>query len=659
MAIEIPDDDRDLVSFARQEIRSNELPNVVFRMGRKLGDGAMGVAYFGMRLSENGRSPIVMKLIRPEYVIDAGETASLVFKKEAVALARLNDRVPPTPFVVRLIDLGSTLVRQRGREFPLPWLALEYVHGGAEGTTLTERVVYSVEKTRYAFDAERAAHAIECIAKGLTAVHEVGVIHRDLTPNNVLCCGFGSEEIFKLSDFGLARPTGITGTFGGMAIGTIGFAPPEQAALDARLIGTWSDVFSFGVVVYFLLTGQAYFPTGSLGESLAAVRSVRRPSITNSPLLSPELRERDAACRGIDQALAQATAARPEERPRNAALFAATLLPWLKSDSRSRAPASMRRLRSVIEPVGDDSRKGWKWTVRQVPTGERIVRSVAWDGDGRCLAATSDGLAFWNGTSWLSAPTGELPDPRGVRFVHRVSAGSWLVGGDKATLALYTGEGVSDIVHGPNPDQSFSLASGDFDDLAVVVGTLEGTPPVLYALCSRRWLKPMPLDKALTINGLARIGDDRWLVTGRRSDGAGFTALYRPLMWDAVFLPVPKVRALMACAGRVDRNLGVAVGADGLVGWIDADDKLQHLTLPEKPDLSAAAIDVSGRYWVGGGGSIWLRPTDGQWSVAWRNPEWVSPIVSLFADVGIVIGLTADGGIVEGRPASGEPITVV
>lgn len=650
MTIEIPDEDHDLSSFAHHEIASSEVPGVVFRIGRKLGDGAMGVAYLGMRVSEHGRSPVVLKLIRPEYVLDAGETASLVFQKEAVALARLNDRVPPTPFVVRLIDLGTTRVRHRRREFALPWLALEYVHGGAEGTTLTERVVYSVEKTRYAFDPDRAAHAIECIAKGLEAVHEVGVIHRDVTPNNVLCCGFGDEEIFKISDFGLARPVGVVGTFGGMAIGTVGFAPPEQAALDARQIGSWSDVFSFGVVVYFLLTGQAYFPTGSLGESLAAVRQPARPSITLSPLLSPELRDRDAACRGIDQALAQATAARPEERPRTAALFAATLLPWLKTESRQRPP-SIRRLKSVLGPALDESRQGWKWTVRQVPAGDRVVRSVAWDGDGRCLAATSDGLAFWNGTSWLDAPTGQLPDGRGVRFVQRVSAGAWLVGGDGATLAVYTGDGVSEVVRGPNPEQSFSLASGDFDDLAVVVGTSSSGPPVLYALCARRWLKPMPFDKAASVTGLARIADDRWLVTGRRHDGVGFAALYNPLMWDAVLLRVPKVRALLACAGRSDRRLSLAVGAEGVVGWMQGD-QFEHLTLPGTPDLSAAAIDVSGRYWVGGAGAIWLRTTDGTWSVAWKKPEWVSPIVSLFADVGIVIGMTADAGIVEGRPAS-------
>jgi eukaryotic-like serine/threonine-protein kinase len=174
---------------------------------------------------------------------------------------------------------------------------------------------------------------------------------------------------------------------------------------------------------------------------------------------------------------------------------------------------------------------------------------------------------------------------------------------------------------------------------------------VLYALCGRRWLKPLPLDKAASVTGLARIGDDRWLVTGRRTDKVGFAAVYVPLMWDAVLLPVPKVRALLACGGRADRNLGLVAGAEGVVGWMEGNE-LQHVTLPGAPDLSAAAIDISGRYWVGGAGSIWVRPADEKWALAWRSPEWLSPIVSLFADIGVVIGLSADGGIVQGRPAS-------
>ncbi len=516
MTIVIPAEDEKLRALTRHDIASHREPNVRFRLGSLLGSGAMGIAYFGMREAADGRSPVVIKLLKPEYVVQAGETARLIVEKEAVALSRLNNRVPPTPFVVRMVDAGTVSVNFHNKTFELPWLALEYVHGGAEGTTLTERVAYSVEKTGYAFDPVRAAHAVDCIAKGVEAVHEVGVIHRDMTPNNVLCCGFGEEEIFKISDFGLARPIGLTATFGGIVVGTVGYAPPEQAALDDRRIGTWSDVFTFAVDIFFMLTGRSYFPTRSPSEALALVKSPNRPSILGSALLSPELRDQPAACTGVDLALKLATAARPEERPRTAQIFASMIVPWLKGGPRSR-PVASRRLESVAPPPDHQPRPttGWGWTVRHRPADEHVVRSVAWDGDGRCLAATSEGLQFWNGTSWLAAPTRDLPNPRGIRFVQRMSAGNWLVGGDEATLATYSADGVSEVVRGPAPDVSFSQASGDFDDLAVVVGESDG-PPVLYALSSRRWLKPLPLDGVARVAALARVGDDSWLVGGRQ-----------------------------------------------------------------------------------------------------------------------------------------------
>src|SRR4029079_9836353 len=157
--------------------------------------------------------------------------------------------VPPTPFVVRFIDTSTLPVGYNGREVIVPWLVVEYVHGGAEGTTLSERVENSLRSTGSAFNAARAAHAIECLASGLLAVHEVGVIHRDLKPDNVLCCGFGEDEILKLADFRVARPAGVA-TFTGAIVGTPGFVAPELMAGDPNAIGTWSDIFSLGTTIF-------------------------------------------------------------------------------------------------------------------------------------------------------------------------------------------------------------------------------------------------------------------------------------------------------------------------------------------------------------------------------------------------------------------------
>ena len=647
MAIAIPNEDDDFSTLARHPIPS-ERPDTHYRLGRLLGAGSMGFAYFGMRATPQGKTPIVMKLLRPEYVLQSGRTGALIVQKEVEALTRLNSRVPPTPFVVQLIDAGTVALEMGGRRFDLPWLALEYVHGGAEGTTLAERVVYSVEHTDYAFDRERAAHAVECMAQGIDAIHEVGVLHRDLTPNNVLCCGFGADEIFKITDFGLARPIGVAATFGGIVVGTIGYAPPEQAALDDRRIGSWSDVFTFAVDFFFLLTGRSYFTASTPSEMLLAAKSAERKSIRDSPLLSPELAADEESCAALDLAIARATALRPEERPQTAALFASTVMPWLRRPGKRSAVVD-RRIESVT-PTGQQARAGFHWTLRHRDEGDRVLRSVAWDGDGRCLAATNEGLSFWDGAEWRSAPTQDLPAPQGIRFVHRRAAGRWVVGGDQATLATYTSRGVRDVVRGPSGSETFVAADGDFDDLAVVVGVRPEGPPVLYTLTSRRWLKPLPLAKAAAISGLARIADDRWLVTGRRHNNRGFVAEVSPLQWDAVELSIPRVRAVVACGARADRNYGLAVGSDGLVARI-INGRCHAETLKGSPDLSAAAIDVAGRAWVAAARRIWMRPFigDAEFVPVWEEPSLVAPIVSLFADVGRVIAIAADGCVVEGR----------
>src|SRR5262249_33828073 len=160
-------------------------------------------------------------------------------------------------FVVRFVDTGTVFVPAL-RDVELPWIALEYVHGGTEGTTLEHRVTYSVRNTGYAFDPARAAHAIECIAEGLTAIHDASGVHRDLTPGNVLCCGFGASEVLKIADFGIARPSGLQATFGGVVLGTPGYAAPEQSFASDGEVGPSTDVFSFACLAYFALTGEQY-----------------------------------------------------------------------------------------------------------------------------------------------------------------------------------------------------------------------------------------------------------------------------------------------------------------------------------------------------------------------------------------------------------------
>src|SRR5262245_54459787 len=93
--------------FAGMALPSETTPGVTYRLERRLGEGGTAVAYFAERESREGKSPAVVKVILPTVMQQAGDTARMVVQKEAVALGRLNERVPTCPFVVRLMDVGS------------------------------------------------------------------------------------------------------------------------------------------------------------------------------------------------------------------------------------------------------------------------------------------------------------------------------------------------------------------------------------------------------------------------------------------------------------------------------------------------------------------------------------------------------------------------
>jgi serine/threonine protein kinase len=628
------------------ELPSELQPGVTYRISHVLGGGGMSVAFFAMRLAPDGQMPVVVKVLGPNMVRGAGNKGLLAVRKEAVALGRLNERVPPTPFVVRLVDVGSLPFEDAGTPLELPWLAIEYVHGGAEGTTLEERVESSLEQTGHAFDPERAAHAVECLGQGLTAIHEVGVIHRDIKPDNVLCCSFGAEELFKIADFGIARPLGMQGTFGTIRMGAPGYAAPEQ--LLGREVDAASDVFSFAAVIHYLLTGEHFFEGEGVREIMAAIKNPERRSITERVYLSPLLRERPEACAVIDAALAQATAFEREHRMPSVAVLANIIVPALRSHAGSaRSSGPLRRTLLTDVPP---STVHLMWTPRHFPGEDRVIRGAAWDGDGQCMTVTPAGLSFWDGIAYRPVPdTGALPQG-GIHFVLRVDAGAWLVGGDGGLISLCTPHGTTTMMRGPDPEVRLVLASGDMNELCVFVGTQEAEPPMLYCLAAGHWIKPAVLRRAASVSSLSRLDGERWIVTGRTRDGEGFAVIYEPLRWEVRRIKVPECRAYLAAATRSDLGLGMIVGAGGRTVRLDGEG-LHPAIIEGEPDLSITTIDPARRIWAASAGAIWVQdPFAGAvWRRVFAGDGWNVPFVSMFADVGRVVAMTADGGILEGR----------
>lgn len=627
-------------------IASDFQPGVSYRLERLIGEGGSGTAYLALRQAADGLSPVVVKLVRPPP--GAGRvSAEILVQKEAVALGRLNERVPPTPFVVRFIDTGAASVFEES----MPWIAIEYVHGGVEGTTLEDRVVYSMHRTNFAFDPVRALHTVRCLASGLSAIHAVGVIHRDITPGNVLCCGFGEAEIFKIADFGVARPHGLAETFGGLGVGTAGYAAPEQSAPERASLGPYTDTFGFACVVYYVLTGEHYFEATSPVQAYTMMRDKHRRSISESPALSPELADRPDLCRAIDTALARGTAFAADQRPQGAQELAATLVPWLGDPSSAPRP-SRRLVNSLLNLAPPGKLDNWAWTTRHPPGDDVIIQSAAWDTDGRCFAMTPTGALFWNGTSWLPAPEVERALPNGMTFARRYEAGGWLLGGSGGTLALYNTDGVREILRAPDASLTFNHASGRFDDLLAAVGQRPGEAPTLWAMAARRWMKPLRLDGVSYVSTLLRLDDSRWIVAGRLAQGSGFIAVYAPMLWDVSYLQPPFTRAFVSGASDPERGSALLVGADGVSMRVDATHGDATLA-PGNADLTAAAIDVLAREWVASIGKLWVRDpgNDTTWQRVWSSEQWQSPFISLMADAGMLIAMTVDGGVLEGRAA--------
>jgi len=622
-------------------------PGVRYVLERHVGEGGMGRAYLARREGPEGTAPVVVKMVAPSFG-DGTVSPELVAQKEAVALGRLNERVPPCPFVVRFVDTGKSNIAGRAT----PWIALEYVHGGIEGTTLEDRVIYSLHQTESAFDPTRAAHAIRCLAAGLSAIHGVGVIHRDLTPGNVLCCGFGETEIFKISDFGLARPEGLGKTFTGLGIGTVGYAAPEQSVNAEVGIGTFTDVFAFACVIYYLFTGEHYFESESPVDVFAAVQGKARSSVLAARGLSPDLRSRIDACRAIDAALARATSFNQEERPQTADELAQMVLPWL-GDQPS-APRSSRRLMETVLGVPTHSDlSGWSWIVKHRPRDDIVIQGAAWDTDGHCFAFTPRGPLFWNGHAWIGATTTLSELPRGMTFARRAEAGGWLVGGSGGTLANFGSEGVRDLVLAPWSGVEFLDGCGMLDDLVVAVARRPGAGLELHARCGLRWLKPFPLDGVLSVTALVRFDDLRFIVGGRLNRGVAFAALYTPTLWEFEPLAVPETRSIMCAASNPERVLALLVGSEGIAVRVDSEGPLAS-RVHGAPDLSASALDVLDREWAASLGTLWTRGALGEaWRPAWSDPIWQAPFVSIMAETGLVTAMTVDGGIVEGRSMLG------
>jgi serine/threonine protein kinase len=215
------------------------------RLGRyeirsQLGAGGMGEVYRA-RDTELGRD-VAVKVLPSSFSTDRDRLHR--FQQEACAAGALNH-----PNILIVHDIGA--------HDGSPYVVSELL----EGETLRKRISGTPLAQRRAID-----YALQ-IAHGLAAAHEKGIIHRDLKPDNIFITNDGR---LKILDFGLAKLTQVDGheaqteiptrrvdTNPGVVMGTVGYMSPEQ--LKGGTVDQRSDIFSFGAILYEMLSGRRAF----------------------------------------------------------------------------------------------------------------------------------------------------------------------------------------------------------------------------------------------------------------------------------------------------------------------------------------------------------------------------------------------------------------
>ncbi|CUU57684.1 serine/threonine protein kinase [Parafrankia irregularis] len=236
-----------------------------YELGGCIGYGGMAEVYRGRDI-RLGRE-VAVKTLRADLARDPTFLAR--FRREAQSSASLNH-----PAIVSVYDTGEDVIN--GTQ--LPYIVMEFV----EGQTLRDLL-----QARGPFDERYALQVTAEVCAALDYSHRMGIIHRDIKPANVMV---GADGAAKVMDFGIARATTATSstmTATSAVIGTAQYLSPEQAR-GAR-VDSRSDVYSTGVLLYELLTGEPPFRGDNpVAVAYQHVREIPPPPSSHDPRISPE-----------------------------------------------------------------------------------------------------------------------------------------------------------------------------------------------------------------------------------------------------------------------------------------------------------------------------------------------------------------------------------
>ncbi len=270
---------------------SGELIDSRYQLIRQVANGGMASIYEAIDTRLDRK--VAVKIMHPHLAQDDAFVSRFI--REAKAAAALSH-----PNIVAVQDQGWN---QSG--VPAVFLVMELI----EGNTLRE---YLNERGR--FEIIDAINYLTPILSALTAAHALGIVHRDMKPENIL---ISKEGRIKIADFGLARGEIIGSTMtaeSSVILGSVSYLSPEQVQrgiADAR-----SDVYAVGIVAFEMLTGEKPF----IGDTPIQIAYMH----VNQDIPSPRSRRKDIP-QALDDLISRATSRDPDMRPRDAGEFLSAL----------------------------------------------------------------------------------------------------------------------------------------------------------------------------------------------------------------------------------------------------------------------------------------------------------------------------------------------
>lgn len=316
-----------------------------YKILKVLGEGGMGRVYLAEHARMGRRCAV--KVMNP--MLASSPDAVARFNREAANASQINH-----PNVAAVYDFGET-------DDGTLYIAMELV----EGETLS-----ALLHREHALTPVRAVQIIKQAADALAAAHELGIVHRDLKPDNIMLARQrDGSDVVKVVDFGIAKATTGSGgngsqtvTTAGVSLGTPEYMSPEQLAgekLDNR-----SDIYSLGLILFSVLTGELPFPRLTSKETL-----VRR--LTSPPHTLAEVRPEVGWPLGLQRALDRALSPEPGERYEDVSEFGRDLMNAAGTPRRHLTPTVAVAVPVTEIPSGSDRVAGI------VPQGSRLPYMLA------------------------------------------------------------------------------------------------------------------------------------------------------------------------------------------------------------------------------------------------------------------------------------------